>query len=562
MLRRMLICSLLLFACLLPAGAQSLLTPGEINGYSRYTQHDEVVRFLSALSAHSRTLQVREVGRTRPVEGFSAKSLLLCILTAEGVSRPEQLDRSKPTLFITAAKHGSEQSAKEAALLILRDFAVGELKSLLEKVNLLIMPMVNPWGNYFDRRVNEIGLDMNRDHIKMESEGVQAIHRVFRAWMPEVTLDVHEQGDKYYRISMGCVSNLNVDPAIEAYSRRVILNSVGEALARDKITFHEYIVTSENMPSDASGADFSDEELARWPQITRHSTTDINDGRNILGLYQTFSFIQEAASRHDLATLAARTRWQERGIRAFIQAVAEHGPEMTAQVNDLRRQLLEQAAIFYPEHRVHIRMEYRRDPARPDLRLKEFQRREPAAAGRMKVEKRAGEVLLHSEIEPLPELDGQKVVERVEKEWYPLVAPTLSVVRPLGYVIPAQHAEVIATLQLHGIMINVFTEEVPVKVEGSFITAVKPSKYDYVAPERIEVEARRLVLPCKKGDFYISCRQPAANLLPCLLEPASDFGLVRYWKYGLVPEATTFYPFYRVIEEQAPPLVPYAAWPD
>ncbi|HOC24344.1 MAG TPA: DUF2817 domain-containing protein [bacterium] len=263
MLRRMLICSLLLFACLLPAGAQSLLTPGEINGYSRYTQHDEVVRFLSALSAHSRTLQVREVGRTRPVEGFSAKSLLLCILTAEGVSRPEQLDRSKPTLFITAAKHGSEQSAKEAALLILRDFAVGELKPLLERVNLLIMPMVNPWGNYFDRRVNEIGLDMNRDHIKMESEGVQAIHRVFRAWMPEVTLDVHEQGDKYYRISMGCVSNLNVDPAIEAYSRRVILNSVGEALARDKITFHEYIVTSENMPSDASGADFSDEELAR-----------------------------------------------------------------------------------------------------------------------------------------------------------------------------------------------------------------------------------------------------------------------------------------------------------
>ena len=551
------------FVCLLilPAAAGTLQTPGEINGYSRYTQHEEVVRFLSALSAQAGVVQVQEIGRTRPVEGFSDKSLLLCILTAEGVSRPEQLNRSKPTLFITAAKHGSEQSAKEAALLILNELALGELKPLLEKVNILIMPMVNPWGNYFDRRVNEIGLDMNRDHIKMESEGVQAIHRVFRTWMPEVTLDVHERSDNYYRISLGCVSNINVDPSVEAYSRRIILAAVGEALARDQITFHEYIVTSENMPSDASGADFPDEELARWPQITRHSTTDINDGRNIFGLYQSFSFIQEAASRHDLATLAARTRWQERGISAFIQTVAEHGPEITAQVNGLRRQLLEEAASYNPVHRVHIKMEYRRDPAWPDLRLKEFQRREAAAAGRMKVDKKAGEVLLRSEIEPLPELDGQKVVERVEKAWYPLVIPTLSVVRPLGYIIPAQHAEVIATLQRHGISIMIFTQEATMTVEGSFIGAVIPSKYDFVAPERIEVEARSLALLCKKGDFYIPCRQPAANLLPCLLEPASDFGLIRYWKYGLVPEAGTFYPFYRVIEEQAPPLIPYANWP-
>ncbi len=562
MLKNIARCVISVCLLVLPAAAANLQAPGEINGYSRYTQHEEVVQFLSALSAQTGNVRVQEVGRTRPVEGFSDKSLLLCILTAEGVSRPEQLDRRKPTLFITAAKHGNEQSAKEAALLIMRDLALGQLKPLLEKVNILIMPMVNPWGSHFDRRVNEIGLDMNRDHIKMESDGVQAIHSVFRAWMPEVTLDVHEQGDNYYRISLGCVSNVNVDPSIEAYSRRVILAAVGEALASDKITFHEYIVTSENMPSDASGADFPDEELARWPQITRRSTSDINDGRNILGLYQTFSFIQEAASRHDLATLAARTRWQERGIRAFIRTVAEHGPELTARVNTLRRQLLDESARYDPAHQVHIKMEYRRDPAQPDLALKEFQRREAAAAGRMKVEKKAGELLLRAEIEPLPELGGQKVVERVEKAWFPLVTPALSVVRPLGYIIPAQHAEVIATLQCHDIRIMTFTQDTTMAVEGSFIGAVTPSKYDYVAPERIELEARRLALLCKKGDFYIPCSQPAANLLTCLLEPASDFGLLRYWKYGLAPEAGTFYPIYRVTEEGKPPLIPYAAWPD
>jgi len=548
------------FVCLLvlPAAAGNLQTPGEINGYSCYTQHEEVVRFLSALSAQAGNVQVQEVGSTRPVEGFSDKSLLLCILTAEGASRPEEIDRSKPTILITAGQHGSEQSAKEAALALLRDLALGELKPLLNQANFLILPQANPWGNFHDRRVNELGLDMNRDHIKMESAGVQAIHKVFRRWMPEITLDVHERGDNYYRIALGCVSHVNADPSIEDFSRRVILREVGESLAKEKITFQEYAVTSENMPSDASGADFPDEELARWPLITRHSTFDLNDGRNSLAIYQTFSFIQEGASRHDLATLAERTRWQLSSLRAFVRAAARHGQEMTAQVRDLRRQLLEPGGRFA---RVHLRMEYRRDPAQPQVKIKEFIRPEQRAAGRLKVDKKAGEILLGNEIEPLETAGGQKVAERVITEWYPLVAPTLSVARPWGYVIPAGHREVIETLRRHDVAIETFTRDCQVAVEGWMTQKVVPSRYDYVPPDTIEVSVQPLAILCKKGDFYIPCSQPAALLVPCLLEPQSDFGLIRYRKYGLVPQAGAFYHLYRVSAEQALPLIPYAAWP-
>jgi hypothetical protein len=560
MLKRISLCCMLLSAFVVPLSAQALLTPGEASGYSRYTQHDEILQFLSAISARAKTVQVQEIGKTRAVEEYPAQSLLLCVITAEGASRPQQLDRSKPTILITASQHGSEQSAKEAALLIIRDLALGDLKPLLARANFLIVPQANPWGNRFDRRVNELDLDMNRDHIKMESEEVQAIHRVFRAWMPEVTLDVHEQGYKYYRISMGCVSNLNVDPYIEEFSRRVILAAVEEALARDKITFHEYTVTSENMPNDASGADFTDEELARWPQIMRHSTSDINDGRNSLGLYQTFSFIQEAASRYDLQTLAERTRWQTCSIRAFLQTVTDHGPEIASRVRTLRRELLDQSRSYNPANQIHLKMEYRRDPAQPELNMKEFQKNDASVAGTMRVDKKAGEMLLESEIEPWSLPGKQKVVSRVEKDWFPLVAATHSVTRPLGYVIPAKHLDVVETLRLHDVEIMTFTCDFQMEVEGYLAQKVVPSKYDYVPPDTLQAKAQALSILCKKGDFYIPCSQPAANLLPCLLEPESDYGMIRYWKYHLVPGPGEFFAFYRVTGEQSPPVIPYQRW--
>jgi len=52
---------------------------------------------------------------------------------------------------------------------------------------------------------NETGLDLNRDHVKLEGDSTRAIHRVFSLYQPEVTMDIHEKGDDYYRVSVGCV---------------------------------------------------------------------------------------------------------------------------------------------------------------------------------------------------------------------------------------------------------------------------------------------------------------------------------------------------------------------
>ncbi|GEM_PF-4776370 len=51
--------------------------------------------------------------------------------------------------------------------------------------------------------------------------------------------------------------------------------------------------------------------------MKRFSTTDLNDGRNSLGIFEILAFIQEGASRHGRKTLRDRTIWQHNGLRAL-----------------------------------------------------------------------------------------------------------------------------------------------------------------------------------------------------------------------------------------------------
>ncbi|MGB8951382.1 MAG: M14 family zinc carboxypeptidase [Candidatus Aminicenantales bacterium] len=540
--------------------AQVLRTPAEEAGYGQYSQHEAIARFLSYVDYLSENVNIQVIGKTGETGDFAPRDIYLCIITEEGAANPGTLNWKKPTIMLIASQHGNEQSGKEAALWLIRDIALGDLKPLLKKVNFIIIPQANPYGNWRDQRDNEESLDMNRDHVKLETEGVAALHRVFKAWMPEITLDVHEKGDDYYRVSIGCVSNINIHPRLLEFSRKKILAEVGKNLEKKRLTFQEYLVSQEIGLDSSAGVRYSTEELANREMMKRFSTTDLNDGRNSFGIYETLSFIQEGASRHDLKTLRERTRWQYFGIRYFMEVVAGHAEESLTLVNTLRRALQEKAGTYSEQDPVYLRMEYVRDPANPELVIKKFERTERPARGVLKSDKKAGDVLTMEDIAPLPYPSRYKVVTEVIKDWFPVVEPRLSVSRPLGYVIPAGHRDVVETLLSHGISVETFTRDQILDVEAYTTTDVVPASYDYLSPDKIEVEKKVLQTVIKKDDFYVSCAQDAANLIPCLLEPQSDYGLIRYWKYHLVPEKENLFAFYRIVKSQGLPLVPYRNW--
>lgn len=550
---------LLLFLASYSLG-ETIKTPAEEVRYTQYSQHEEIARFLSVLDFSSPEASIAVIGKTKEVREFTSKDLFLVIITEEGADSAAKINSAKPTVLLTASQHGNEQSAKEAALWLVRDLAVGELKPLLKKANFLIIPQANPYGSWFDQRQNEQDLDLNRDHVKLESEEVRAIHRVFKAWMPEVTLDVHEKGDDYYRVSIGCVSNANIHPRLQEFSRKTILAEVEKNLGRKRIAFYEYLVTQEMGVDSSAGVRYRPEDVAGREEMKRYSTADLNDGRNSLGIYETLSFIQEGASRHDLETLEQRTRWQYFGIRYFVEAIADHGEEIIKMVRECRGGLIEKAKAYSDDGLVHLRMEYIRDEQQPTLTLKKFERAESPVRAVLKVDKKAGEALMSSDLEPYPFPSEYKVVPEVVKNWFPGVAPALSVPRPLAYVIPAKHQDVVENLLDHGLRVEIFTKDTVLEVEAYVAGEVVPSKYDYLPPDQIEVEKKTLATILKKGDYYVSCAQLGANLIPGLLEPQSQYGLIRYWSFKLVPEKGDVFAFYRHTKPQVLPLIPYRNW--
>ena len=542
-------------------GFSVLKTPAEEVNYTRYSQHDEIVRFLSMVDYKSDVTQVRRVGRSLPTRQYGAKDIFLCILTEKGISRPAELNRTKPTLLLVAAKHGNEQSAKEAALWMIRDLALGELKPLLKKVNVLILPQSNPYGNFLNTRRNEQDIDLNRDQVKLESPESEMINRIFRTWMPDVTMDVHEKGDDFYRVSIGCVSNVNIHRDLQKFSRSKILSEVSRDLEKEGITFQEYLITQRKGIDSSAGVTYRAEDQEGGGQMMkRYSTTDLNDGRNSPGIYETFSFIQEAASRHDVETLKERTSWQYFGIRFFLESVARHGEEIKTLITNKRSELLERARLYTEDDVVHLRMKYARDPGQPMLNIKKFVRSNSPVRGVLRVDKKIGDTLTAVDLKPHPYPSDTTVDEETVKNWFPLVEPTLSVSRPAGYIIPAKFRDVLETLLKHGIEVRCFEKDTSIDVEVYTVKDIVPAEYDYLPPPVLDVEKSTRSVLIKRGDFYVACSQPAANLIPCLLEPQTQYGLIRYWKFQLVPKNGDVFPFFRYVGSAPLSAVPYANW--
>ncbi len=149
----------------------------------------------------------------------------------------------------------------------------------------------------------------------------------------------------------------------------------------------------------------------------------------------------------------------------------------------------------------------------------------------------------------------------VVRNWFPEVIPTASIPRPLGYVIPAKYSEVVEALLRQGVAVGMFIQDETIEIEASEVKEVVPAPAEYLAHVKIVIERKPIAAAVREGDFYVSCGQAAAEPVPCLLEPESEYGLIRYWKFALVPQAGSVFAFFRVVKPQTLLLVPYKPWP-
>jgi len=143
-------------------------------------------------------------------------------------------------------------------------------------------------------------------------------------------------------------------------------------------------------------------------------------------------------------------------------------------------------------------MQYARDEKDPELKIKKFERTETPIRGILKVDKKAGDPFTMEDIAPYPYPRANKVVDEIIKNWFPNVEPIASVPRPLGYIIPAKHKDVVETMLNHGLKIEAFTKDMSLEVEAYSAVEIVPSRYDYLPPQKIDVEKKTLQIIVKE----------------------------------------------------------------
>lgn len=198
-----------------PDYAELLKVPALTNPRTEHkmTTQDEMMDYIRALDGDSDNMYVFTLGKSGGPSGAQLDIPVVFYTTtdlsgAKSWQEAAALIRGndKLTAMYQAQVHGNEPGAGEAAMAMLKAFNGDYGASLIQNMNICVMPRLNVYGaSGASRYVYFEGteLDPNRDFLKLKSEEVKLRTEIYQLLEPEVCLDNHE-----YQLRTG---NTNVD---------------------------------------------------------------------------------------------------------------------------------------------------------------------------------------------------------------------------------------------------------------------------------------------------------------------------------------------------------------
>ena len=474
-------------------------TPLEKNNYHKLTSYNELTDFVFQLDSLSDFMNVEVIGKS--VEG---RHLYAIKFSDSEFGK----DTSKIKVLIFAQQHGNEQSAKEGSLLLSRELLRPENKYLFNKIDLALIPQMNPDGSEKNVRRNSNEMDLNRNHLILTEPETIALHKLFNEYLFEVTMDVHEYypygetWQKYgYRANndeeIGTATNINVSLEIRNLSKEY-LHFIKEYLNIKTFSFFEYC------PGGPPEIDY-----------IRHSTFDINDGRQSMGIQNTFSFIQEGKNGRDsLENIERRTEGQMTGMMGLLVYSYNHKDEIKNLVASEREKLVKNEV----SNKVAIQLDHFSDGTKLEL--------------------------------PLLSYYSNKDTVITVNDYRPVVKSLYDVERPNGYLIPKGLHELYDWANRQNLVLSSLKNFSDFKIEQYFISEIDSIDFERDIIVNPVIELRDVQGKTNLQDYYfISTNQLKSNLIVIALEPKSELGLVTYKNYEHLLKVGEYFPVLRVVNK-------------
>jgi hypothetical protein len=481
--------------------AQDIRVPLLKNNYSGCTSYEELTAFVHQLDESSGLLKVETIGQS--VEGRNLYAMKFS-------SGEFGKDPSKIKVLLFAQQHGNEQSGKEGALLLAKELLKPENHYLFDHIDLAIVPQMNPDGSEINKRLNANKADLNRNHLILTEPETIALHHFFDKYLFEVTMDVHEYypfGETWKKFGcmvnsdelIGPVNNPNISGNIKELSNVSFLPFMKKYLTERHFTNFIY------SPGGPPGINY-----------IRHSTFDINDGRQSFGILNSFSFIQEGINGKDSNTdnIKHRAEGQMTGMRCLLEYTFLNKEKIKSMVSADRRELENKSS----GNMISIQCEHVSSGEKLDLPV-------------------------HSYFS-----DTDSIITITD--YRPVVKSLYDVSRPEGYLVPKKLKEVTEWIGRHSL-----------RQEPAHLTpADKIEQYEIESIDSIDFEGDIIVNPkisekdpepdISMADYiYIPTSQLKGNMIVIALEPKSMLGLVTYKQFAHLLKAGERFPILRVVKK-------------
>ncbi len=180
----------------------AIRTVPEKTDFRETSRYADVVAFMEAIARASDRVHLTTFGTTN-----EERTLPLAVIGAPDASPAAVKRTGKLRVYIQGNIHGGEVEGKESAQMLLRDLAAGGHDDWLQSMVFLIAPIYNADGNERfalnnrgpqygpmggqGQRPNAQGLDLNRDHMKLDSPEARAVAKLLTGYDPQVSLDLH-----------------------------------------------------------------------------------------------------------------------------------------------------------------------------------------------------------------------------------------------------------------------------------------------------------------------------------------------------------------------------------
>lgn len=417
----------------------------------------------------------------------------LVIIANEPITNPQDAIRSGKTIvLIGPSVHGGEVSPKEALQLVARELVGGSLRSALDDVIVLALPLMNPDGGEVRRRTNEAGFDMNRDYLKLESQEIQAlVTKVLNEWTPDIHVDGHHGGSVPYVITYQGTLNPAADAELRAYPYKNIFPMIRDAVRAEDYAAFDYSGQQNRDGVDGWGATSVEPRK-------HHVYTGLTNSIGIL--LETPGNTRRVMRDGTLQEIPEAERYyhQIRGQfiaqSTIIRAAAEQREAIRAVTTGARMRAVAAGAQGG-------------DPIVLDYEL--------ANRGNEPVWMRDENASLGYSLQNVPVWLKYDV--------------TRTTPRPVGYLLPPSMASVLPILLDHDIAVYRFREPASMDAEVYYATKVRRDSYfqgHYL--KSVDVEKRSESVDVVPGWFWIPTAQSRANLISYIMEPESDDNLITW----------------------------------